>query len=142
MPTRHRALAKGSPAQVPLRENTPWVVNPSSSFIRIRGERVQPTSITATDAKNEFARALETALRGQPVVITKHDEPKAVLISMEDFHALSESAETKLNSLSAEFDAMLEGMQKRKSVDAMKAAFDASPRELGRTAKRAARRRV
>jgi antitoxin Phd len=110
--------------------------------MNLRGERVQSALITATDAKNEFARALETALRGRPVVITKHDQPKAVLLSMEDFQALAASAETKLNSLSAEFDAMLDRMQSHKAVGAMKAAFDASPALLGRAAQRAARRRA
>jgi hypothetical protein len=35
------------------------------------------TSMTATDAKNEFGRAMDTVLQGRGV-ITRHDTPKAV----------------------------------------------------------------
>jgi antitoxin Phd len=113
-----------------------------SSFINRRGERIQSIAISATDAKNEFARALETALRGGLVVITKHENPKAVLLSIDDFQALSQPTQTKLDALSAEFDALLDRMQTREAGDAMKAAFAATPEELGRTARKAARRRA
>ena len=45
-------------------------------------------SFTATEAKNEFGRLLEKAILGDVVVITRHDAPKAVLISIEEFNAL------------------------------------------------------
>ena len=105
-------------------------------------ERIHSTSVTATDAKNEFARILEIALRGQPVVITKHENPKAVLLSIEDFHALSQTPNVELNLLTAEFDALLDRMQNPEAADAMEAAFSASPRELGRVARKVVRRRV
>src|SRR5258705_8518542 len=89
-----------------------------------RGETV---SFTATAAKREFARVLETALRGRAVVITKHDAPKAVVISVEEFNALSRSGETKLDSLGKRFDALLDRMQTPSARAGMKAAFDASP---------------
>jgi len=97
--------------------------------------------ISATEAKNEFGRVLEKALRGTTVVITKHDEPKAVLLSVDEFNALSHSSQNKLNTLSGEFDALLSRMQTSKSRLAMKAAFDASPRQLGKAAVAAARKR-
>src|ERR1700753_1638307 len=126
----------------------PAIVNLPSRYQRNTGyeahrsKRFQPTSMTAPDAKNEFATALESALRGQPVIITKHDDPKAVLISFDEFQALSETPETKLGVLSAEFDALLDSMQTREAENAMKRAFEASPEELGRVARRAARRRA
>ena len=101
----------------------------------------QPASFTATRAKNEFGLMLERVLQGERVVITKHDTPKAILISMDEFNMLSRSAETKLDSLSEEFDALLARMQPAKSRSAMKAAFSASPDELGRAAVAAARKR-
>jgi antitoxin Phd len=112
--------------------------------INRRGQSIAAASMSATSAKNEFGRALETALRGQPVVITKHEDPKAVLLSIEDFEALSQaqSPKFKLDALTAEFDALLDRMQTRAAAEAMEDAFAASPEELGRAARRAARRRV
>jgi prevent-host-death family protein len=96
---------------------------------------------TATEAKNEFARALEMALQGGTVVITKHDAPKAILISMDEFKKLTHAAELRLHTLSDEFDAMLDRMQGPKARSAMQAAFSASPKELGKAAVNAARKR-
>jgi antitoxin Phd len=96
---------------------------------------------TATQAKNEFGRALEMAMQGGAVVITKHDAPKAILISMEEFNKLTHAAEFSINSLSGEFDAMLARMQSPKSRAAMKSAFAASSKELGKAAVIAARKR-
>ena len=98
-------------------------------------------SYTATQAKNEFGTLLDQAGHGATVVITKHDSPRAVLISMEQFNALRRAPEVKLNTLSAEFDLLLERMQTRKARSAMKAAFEASPAQLGKAAVAAARRR-
>jgi len=54
------------------------------------------STVTATDAKNEFGRVLEKVIRGGIVVITKHDEPKEVLISVREFNALTNATEFKL----------------------------------------------
>ena len=110
-------------------------------FRNARGERVDAAAFTSTVAKNEFGRILEIALRGRVVVITKHDTPKAVLISLDDFNALTRPAEKTLDTLSGEFDALLARMQGPKPRVAMKAAFDAPPKDLGRAAVAAARKR-
>jgi prevent-host-death family protein len=102
------------------------------------GERV---SFSATEAKNEFGRLLEKAMQGATVEITRHDVPKAVLMSMDEYHALSHVAQNQLDSLSNEFDALLAQMQTPKSRRAMKSAFDASPGQLGKAAVAAARKR-
>jgi antitoxin Phd len=107
-----------------------------------RGERTRtPLTIAATDAKNEFGRVLEKVIQGQTIVITKHDAPKAVLISIDEYNALSNAGRDKLDTLSSEFDALLARMQKPGARAAMKAAFDASPKRLGKAAVAAARRR-
>ncbi len=98
-------------------------------------------SVTATEAKNAFGRLLEKAMQGGVVVITKHDAPKAVLISMDEYTALSNASESRINGLSAEFDFLLRRMQGPKARSAMKRAFHASPRQLGKAAVAAARRR-
>src|SRR3989442_4438209 len=99
------------------------------------------TAFTATGAKKEFGRVLEIVLRGGRVVITKHDAPKAVVLSMNEFHALTQATERTLATLSGEFDALLAGMQTPSARARMKAALDASPRAVGRAAVAAARPR-
>lgn len=106
-----------------------------------RGELVETASVTATDAKKEFGRVLETVIQGGVVVITKHDAPKAVLISVDEFDALSRASEARLDTLSHQFDALLARMQTPKARIGMKTAFDASPKQLGKAAVAAARKR-
>ena len=85
---------------------------------------------------------MEVVIQGGAVVITRHDAPKAVLISVESFNALSGAAETTLDTLNGEFDALLARMQTPKARRGMKAAFAASGRQLGKAAVDAARTRA
>src|SRR5437870_2120211 len=112
-----------------------------ATFRNSRGEKLEPSSVTASEAKSEFGRVLEMAVQGGAVVITKHDAPKAVLISVEDFNALSRATETRLDTLSHEFDALLARMQTPRARLGMKSAFSASAKQLGKAAVAAARRR-
>src|SRR5436190_19970458 len=89
------------------------------------------TSYTATEAKHEFGRVLEQAIHGATVVITKHNTPRAVLISMDQFKALKDAPQLKLNTLSAQFDALLDHMQTPQARRGMSVAFNASPKQLG-----------
>lgn len=112
-----------------------------ATFRNSRGETLAPASVTASQAKSEFGRVLEMAIHGGVVVITKHDAPKAVLISVENFNALAGATDTTLDTLNREFDALLAGMQRANVRRGTKAAFAASGRELGQAAVAAARRR-
>ena len=105
-------------------------------------EPAQSVAISATDAKNEFGRILETVIQGGRVVISKHDSPKAVLISIDEFNALSNAHRTELENLSREFDALLARMQRPAVRASMNAAFRATPKELGKAAVAAARKRA
>jgi antitoxin Phd len=98
-------------------------------------------TVTATEAKTRFGPLLETAIRGGSVVITKHDTPKAVLLSMAEFEALGGSRPPDLNALSDEFDSLLARLQTPRARKALKSAFDATPKELGRLAVAQQRRR-
>jgi prevent-host-death family protein len=115
--------------------------DPIAAFRNRRGEQVEASSFTATDAKKQFGQVLELVLRGGVVVITKHDAPKAIVLSMDEFDALTRGAANRLDTLSADFDAMLARMQTPKARAGMKTAFGASPKELGRAAVAAARKR-
>ena len=99
-------------------------------------------SYTATEAKNEFGRLLEQAIHGTTVLITKHDSPRAVLISIDHFQALQEAPQAKLNTLTEQFDTLLERMQSAKARSGMAAAFRADNKQLGKTAVAAARKRA
>jgi antitoxin Phd len=111
------------------------------AFRNRRGEERVPAFFTASEAKTEFGHVLETALREGAVIITKHDEPKAILLSLEDYNALLQAKSGTLDVLTDEFDALLERMQGPKARAAMKSAFDASPKHLGRAAVAVARAR-
>jgi antitoxin Phd len=111
------------------------------AFRNRRGEHIDVSSVTATYAKNEFGRVLETALERGAVAITRHDTAKAVLVSMDEFNALVGSRDDDLETLTGEFDALLSKMQTPSARKAMKEAFDASPEKLGQAASAAAHKR-
>ena len=98
-------------------------------------------TVTATEAKTRLGPLLDTVMRGGSVVITKHNTPKAVLLSMAEFEALGGSQPPDLNALSGEFDKLLARLQAPRNRKALQAAFDAAPRELGRLAVANQRRR-
>jgi antitoxin Phd len=122
-------------------EHTPKSRAVVAPFRNRRGERVDASSFTATDAKKEFGRLLEMVIQGGVVVITRHEAPKAVLLSVDEFNALAHATDNKLDTLSGEFDALLARMQTSKARAGMKAAFEASPKQLGKAAVAAARKR-
>jgi antitoxin Phd len=98
-------------------------------------------TVTATEAKTRFGPLLEAAIRGESVVITKHDTPKAVLISIAEFEALSGSRPPDLQALRGEFDGLVTRLQTPRSRKALQSAFEATPNELGRLAVAKRRRR-
>ena len=104
-----------------------------------RGEA--PDRVSATDAKNKFGEVLDSVMQGGMVLITKHETPKAVLLSIEEYGALSRAMQTRLDTLNDEFDALLARMQTAKARARMKAAFNASPKRLGKAAVAVARKR-
>ena len=114
--------------------------NPAPAIRNRRGE--EPIKITATEAKNKLGEVLDRVIQGGMVLITKHETPKAVLLSMEEYGALSSATQSRLDTLNGEFDALLARMQTAKSRAGMKAAFAASPKQLGKAAIEAARKRA
>jgi antitoxin Phd len=103
------------------------------------GKLVDVPTVSASRFKNEFGTVFEQATLGGAVVITKHDTPRAVLLSYAEFQALTESATPALNDLSERFDELLATMQTPKAKAGVAAAFDATPEELGAAAVKAAR---
>lgn len=111
------------------------------TFRNSRGELIDIPAVAATRLKNAFGAVLDQAVHGGAVAITRHETPRAVLVSYEEFQALIRDRAPSLNDLGAEYDALLSRMQTPKARKGMAAAFDASPAELGRAAVKAARKR-
>lgn len=110
----------------------------SFTFRNRQGELVDLPTVAASRFKNEFGAVLEQAALGGAVAITKHDTPKAVLLSYAEFESLVQARSPALDELTAQFDELLERMQTPKSKAAMAKAFDATPLQLGRAAVKAA----
>ena len=106
-----------------------------------RGERIEMPSFTATDAKNEFGRVLDTAVEKGAVAILRHDTPRAVLLSINEFEALVAAGERTLDTLTAEFDDLLARLQTPGARKGMADAFSATPDRLGKAAVAAAKKR-
>jgi prevent-host-death family protein len=111
------------------------------TFRNRQGELVDVPSVPATRLKNELGAILDRAARGGAVAITRHEAPRAVLISYEEFSALAKLRSPDLADLDAEFDALLSQMQAPAVRAGMAAAFDATPEVLGAAAVRVAGRK-
>lgn len=98
------------------------------------GELVNISTVAATRVKNEFAAILDQAASGGAVAITRHDTPKAVLLSYEEFESLVKARARTLADLSTEFEELLARMQTPGAKKGVATAFNASPAQLGRAA--------
>ena len=105
-----------------------------------QGQLVDMLTVAATKVKNEFGSVLEQAMHGGAVAITRHELPKAVLLSYEEFLALVKDRAPQLNDLANEFDALLADMQTAKARQGMAEAFEAPASRLGRAAVTAVRK--
>jgi antitoxin Phd len=114
--------------------------SPAPAIRNRRGE--EPIKISATEAKNKLGEVLDSVMQSGMVLITRHETPKAVLLSMEEYGALSHTTQTRLDTLNGEFDALLARMQSAKARAGMKAAFAASSKQLGKAAVEAPRKRA
>ena len=95
--------------------------------------RPQALAVSSTDAKNEFASLLDTAVSRGPVRIDKHQVPRAVLIAWDEYEKLT-TVRGSLGALSEQYDTMLYRMQHTDMREQHQAAFDASPEELAAAA--------
>ncbi len=111
------------------------------TFRNSRGDLVDVPAVPATRLKNGFGAVLDQALRGGAVAITRHETPRAVLVSYEEFQALIRDRGPSLRDLGAQYDTLLASMQTPRARSGMAAAFNAPPARLGKVAAKAARRR-
>lgn len=133
MSTRRPSRARPSDRITPdLRAATPSI--PAAVL-------AEPITVTATEAQNEFGRVFDSAVRDHVVIITRHNAPRAVLLSIDRYNALVGAGAAALDTLAGEFDALLARMQSPKAQAGMRRAFGASPQELGQAAVAAAKPR-
>ena len=90
--------------------------------------------MTASEAKNGFGRVLDRVAKDGAVVITKHDRPDAVILSIEAYQSLAEPRSADVDALTAQFDALYERLQQPGTAAKIEAVFALSPAELGRIA--------
>ncbi len=90
--------------------------------------------VTATYAKKEFRRVLETAMKRGRVLITKYKDPRAVLMSFDEYKRLTGAKKPALEELSAEFDELVAKMQTPEARAGAAALFSISSDELGKAA--------
>ena len=95
-------------------------------------ESGESITVTATEAQNEFGSVLERAVGDRVVVITRHNAPRAVLLSIDRYNALTGAGAAVLETLSGEFDALLARMQTPTARAGMRKAFQSSAKQLGR----------
>ena len=111
----------------------------SSSAIRVRnarGELVEAARISSSDAKNGFGRILERVTKEGGVAITLRNEPKFVVVPVETYQRMAHADSRSLDTLTDEFDALLDRMQEPGVRAAMERAFSMTPEELGHAARR------
>ena len=109
-------------------------------FRTARGEVRSLEAVSASRLKNAPGAIVDQAVAGRPVVITRHDAPRVVILSFDDFEGLARAREPGLGALEARFDELLAAMQKPEAKRGVLAALKATPEELGRAAVAGARK--
>jgi prevent-host-death family protein len=90
--------------------------------------------------KHSTADVLDQVSGGKAVAVTRHDKPRAVLISVEQYQELTGGDGDWLARLHEEYRGMLDHMQAPEQKEAALRAFNATPEELGNAAVAAAMR--
>jgi PHD/YefM family antitoxin component YafN of YafNO toxin-antitoxin module len=95
-------------------------------------------AVSATKLVAGMQKVTSAVMTHGAVVVTRHDEPAMVLMSIDRYLALEQAAEPDLDALTKQFDDMFTRMQGDEAAEAMESAFAMAPVELGKAAVRAA----
>ena len=105
--------------------------NPSTPSPRV----AEMPTVSATELKNATADVFEQVASRRAVAITRHDKPRAVLLSVEQYEALTGQQNPDwLEKLHDEYRGMLDRMQGPEQRAAAEKLFKATPEELGEAA--------
>jgi len=100
-------------------------------------------TISATELKNATADVFEQVASRRAVAITRHEKPRAVLLSVEQYEALTGQQNPDwLEKLHEEYRGLLDRMQGPEQRAAAERAFNATPEELGEAAVWAAQQKT
>ena len=100
-------------------------------------------TISATELKNATADVFEQVAARRAVAITRHEKPRAVLLSVEQYEALTGQQNPDwLEKLHEEYRGLLDRMQGPKQRAAAEKLFKATPEELGEAAVWAAQQKA
>lgn len=91
-------------------------------------------SVSATDLKNSIADVFAKVASCGAVAISRHDKPRAVLLSVEEYEALKGPELPGLDALMEEYQQMFEDMQSPEQKAGALQLFQATPEELGAAA--------
>jgi PHD/YefM family antitoxin component YafN of YafNO toxin-antitoxin module len=94
-------------------------------------------AVSATRLVAGMQKVTSAVMTHGAVVVTRHDEPAMVLMSIDRYLALEQAAEPDLDALTQQFDNLFARMQGNQAAQAMEDAFAMSPAELGKAAVRA-----
>ena len=112
--------------------------SPTTTVPRVR----ELPTITATELKNATADVFEQVTAKQAIAITRHEKPRAILLSVEQYEALTGHRPEWLEKLHEEYRGMLERMQGPEQRAAAERAFNATPEQLGKAAVWAAQQKA
>jgi len=100
-------------------------------------------TISATELKHATADVFEQVAARRAVAITRHEKPRAVLLSVEQYEALTGQQNPDwLEKLHEEYRGLLDRMQGPKQRAAAEKLFKATPEELGEAAVWAAQQKA
>ena len=95
-------------------------------------------SFTRTALAGEIQRVSKAVQSQGEVIITSHNKPEMVLMTVERYVELQEAGRPSLNALTQEFDQLIAKMQTVEAPAGASAAFAMNGAELGQIALRAA----
>ena len=94
-------------------------------------------SVSATSLVAGMQKVTRTVMTEGAIVITRHDEPTMVLMSVDRYLKLEQAAAPNLEALTQQFDDMFARMQGSDAATDMADAFAMGPKGLGDAAVRA-----
>ncbi len=91
-------------------------------------------SVSATKLVGAMQKVSSAVMTHGAVVVTRHDEPSMVLMSIDRYLQLEQAAEPNLDALTRQFDDMFAKMQGSDAARDMADAFAMTPEQLGTAA--------
>lgn len=102
-------------------------------YVGAAGELLHLIPCQMVDARKNLSDLCANVTK-EPVVLTSHDKPRAVLISIDDFQSLVSTQQSKLQQLTHRYDDLVARMQTDQHRQGADASILLSGEDLGRHA--------